>query len=143
MQCDRGLSYSEIDRVSGKLIHMVPVDVECKRMRLEWASIIISNLAFDILIQGDVIKATNLITSVQGVGEYGPLRGRLFENRAHKIIMDGGEFLVRNLNDDSESEEQFPTRKLKRFSGVKEVKEEYYNVPNSKIFQTVFLIFFL
>ena len=74
-------------------------------------------------------KAKNIITSTQGVGRYGSLRGCLFEKFAHDIIMKGGKFLVCNLNTDSESEEQFPRRTLMRFNRVNEIREGDYNVP--------------
>lgn len=56
------------------------------------ASANFSKPALNALIQSEMTKAKNITTSTQGVAEYGSLRGRLFENLAHDIIMEGGKF---------------------------------------------------
>ena len=60
-----------------------------------WASWRIRNFALDALIQLGKEKAKELILSTRGIGNYGSLRGYLFESLAHEMISTGGKFQVR------------------------------------------------
>jgi len=94
MRFDGELSYSSIDNVSGKLVHLVPVDDKYIFTQVRWASQKLCNLVLDLLIA--VEKAKKQILSTREIWAYGSLRGHLFENLAYRIICAGGVFQVRS-----------------------------------------------
>ena len=55
-------------------------------------------------------------------------RSIIFENYAHRKLSEGGGFLVRSLDDESESMMEFPRRKFREFQGVSACEESnvYY-----------------
>ena len=96
MKYDGVIQYSNVDEVSERLLHLIPVDDNYIITRVVWASQRISNLALDALIQLGKEEAKALILSTAGIiGNYGSLRGYFFERLAHEMISAGGEFQVR------------------------------------------------
>ena len=137
MEFNASSHYREADDVCGKRIYLFPVDDICKSAWVDWASPTISNIALNILVSDDSVRAKSLILSPQGVGEYGSLAGGLLQHFAHETIMEGGMFSVRILNSGAESMVRFPKLRLNRFTKVLETKKRVYNVPKSKTFRTV------
>ena len=95
MKYDGEKFYSNVDAVSGQLLHLIPVDDDYIITQVVWASRRIFNFALDALIQVGKKEAQAFILSTAGIGNYGSLRGYLFENLAHEMISAGGEFQVR------------------------------------------------
>ena len=85
MRLEGESSYSAIDEVCGRLVHLVPMDDSYIATQVQWASRKLSNFALAMLIDIDIQNAKNLISATKGVGSYGSLRGYLFENLAHQI----------------------------------------------------------
>ena len=58
----------------------------------------------------------------------------IFENYAHRKLSEGGEFLVRSLDDESESMMEFPRRKLREFRRVSVCQESnvYYKTAKEE-----------
>ena len=59
-------------------------------------------------------------------------RRLIFEKYAHRKLSEGGEFLVRSLDDESESMMEFPLRKVEKFRRISACKElnVYYKMAN-------------
>ena len=70
MEFEGALHYGDTDDVCGKIIHLLPVDDACENARADWASPTISNIAFDILVKDDMVKAKNLIMSAKSMGHW-------------------------------------------------------------------------
>ena len=95
MKYDGEILYSNVDEVSGRLLHLIPVDDDYIITQVVWASRRIFNFALDALIQLGKKEAKALILSTAGIGNYGSLRGYFFESLAHEMISARGEFQVR------------------------------------------------
>lgn len=99
MKYDGEILYLNVDEVSGRLLHLIPVDDDYNDdyiiPQVVWASRRIFNFALDALIQFGKEEAKALILSTAGIGNYGSLRGYFFESLAHEMISAGGEFQVR------------------------------------------------
>ena len=95
MKYDGEKLYSNVDQVLGRLLHLISVDDAYIITQVVWATQTIFNLALDALIKLGKEKAKKLILSTAGIGDYGSLRGHLFERLAHEMISAGGEFQVR------------------------------------------------
>ncbi|KAF8453349.1 hypothetical protein BGX38DRAFT_1141633 [Terfezia claveryi] len=74
------------------------------------------------LIEDDKKEAMEMILSTKGIGVIGSLRGYIFENLAHDIIVAGGTFKVRDFETDDT---------------IDELQPGHFNVPLSQIFQSV------
>lgn len=137
MEFDGQEGYDNISDVCGRLVHLIPMDDVYVDTQIQWASQKLANFALDTLIAKNAKEAINLILSTQGSGSYGSLRGDLFEKLAHRIISAGGDFMVRDLETDSTSQESFKSYPTFQFKEIREVKKGYYNIPRSKNFATI------
>ena len=154
MRYDGEISYTDVDDVTGALLHLIPVDDEYITTQVLWASRKLCNIAINTLLLLDKERVVKHILSTKGIGTYGGLRGYMFENLAHEIICAGGTFKVRTRlvvrlplpialqvrdldNNGPEATVTFPQLKLYQFKKISDLKGGNYNTPESKTFQSV------
>ena len=114
---------SDIDQVSRKLIHLVSTDDECAKAQVRWVSQELCDYTLISFAIQHVREGKNLILATRFLGEYGSLRGNMFENFAHVIISaGGGEFQVRNLEDNSITSVNFQKLPHYNFRNITDIK---------------------
>ncbi|RIA84995.1 hypothetical protein C1645_831457 [Glomus cerebriforme] len=99
---------------------------------LKFASDYVSEKVMDILIKNFKDHLLNFVRASSAIGDYGTLRGTIFERLAHRKLLKGGSFKVRPLikNTATESIElQIPDREKLVFSNIGEIKPNMYCIP--------------
>ena len=121
---------SEENEISHRIVHFKVEPPHYSKCRLE----IGSDYAFEEALQkflacpDDTVK--EFIIMSENFASLAYFRGLIFENYAHRKLSEGGEFLMRSLDDESESMMEFPRRNLREFRRISTCKEPnvYYKM---------------
>ena len=119
---------SKENEISHRIVHFKVEPPHYSKCRLE----IGSDYAFEEALRkflacpDDTVK--EFIIMSEKLTSLAYFRGLIFENYAHRKLSEGGEFLVRSLDDDSEWMMEFPRRKFREFRRVSTCEESnvYY-----------------
>ena len=119
---------SKENEISHQIVHFKVEPPDYSKCRLE----IGSDYAFEEAIRkflacpDDTVK--EFIIMSEKLTSLAYFRSIIFENYAHRKLSEGGEFLVRSLDDESESMMEFPRRKFREFPRVSACEESnvYY-----------------
>jgi len=102
--------------VSHVLIH-IESHPPYSEMQIQYGSSYIAEQVFQTYEKAVVEDLIQFLTSSDGLGEYGSLRGTRFELYAHRKLLSGGKFRVRNLDDDTEAVQEIKRTSLNVIPG--------------------------
>ena len=123
------------------LVHMVVLDDSTFQSKTHrFASDYVCKSVFDRLLQGQREKFVAFLRGIRDLGEAGGMRGHMFEPWAHKLLLQGGKFQVRNLRTGDRDTLTLPGLQLKQFESLNDVADcdkSTYCVPVSKRFEAI------
>ena len=125
---------SKENEISHRIVHFKVEPPHYSECRLEIGSDYVFEEALRrfLTCHDDTVK--EFIIMSENFTSLAYFRGLIFENYAHRKLSEGGEFLVRSLDDESESMMEFPRRKLREFRRVSTCEESnvYYKTAKKE-----------
>ncbi|CAI2174198.1 6219_t:CDS:2, partial [Funneliformis geosporum] len=125
---------------SGRLIH-IHVGPNFTDKHYQFASSLVSHTLINLYEKQLGNDLRDLITCSSNQSPIASYRGNLFEDIAHKELSKGGRFRIRELkkgvNTTEIKDKEVEKLEYNWFTTMKHVREDCYNRPKSKIFETI------